>query len=71
MQKKIEGAIIDSTDMTLEKLENLQDELRKEVAETNPTDKLALVSVRQKLFNINHQILMRKLIRHKYRPTSV
>ena len=70
MQELMAGVKIDFQNMTLEKLENLRNEVRKEIAEITPDDKATLFDLRQALSSLNHQILIRKLLGNKYRSTN-
>ena len=70
MQKKLEGAIIDSTDMTLEDLENSRNITRDRISKTSLDDKQNLAILSHILLILNHRILMRKLIEHKYSGLS-
>ena len=66
MQKIIDGATVDLSKMTLEDLENSRNITRYRISQTNLGDKKKLLILRQVLLTLNHRILMRKLIEHKY-----
>ena len=57
---------VDLSTMPLEKLETLRDITRYRISQTNLGDKKKLIILRQVLLTLNHRILMRKLIEHKY-----
>lgn len=57
---------VDISKMPLEKLETLRDLARYRISQTNLGDKKKLLILRQVLLTLNHRILMRKLIEHKY-----
>ena len=66
MQKILEGVEVDFSNMTLEELENSREKLRDEIFKVSLDDKKTLVDLKLTLSNLNHQILIRKLSRHKY-----
>ena len=66
MQKILEGVEVDFSNMTLEELENSREKLRDEISKVSLDDKKTLVDLKLVLSNINHQILMRKLLGRKY-----
>ena len=61
---------VDISKMPLEKLETLRDLARYRISQTNLGDKKKLLILRQVLLTLNHRILMRKLIEHKYSGLS-
>lgn len=61
---------VDISTMPLEKLETLRDITRYRISKTNLGDKKKLIILRQVLLTLNHRILMRKLIEHKYSGLS-
>lgn len=70
MQKILNGGVeIDFSSMTLEELENSREKLRDEISKISLDDKKKLVDFRLVLANVNHQILMQNLTRHKYHPS--
>lgn len=68
MQKILEGVKVDFTSMTLDELENSRKRTREEISKVSLDDKQTLVDLKFVLSNLNHQILMRKLLGHKYHP---
>ncbi len=61
---------VDISKMPLEKLETLRDLARDRISKTSLDDKQNLAILRQVLLTLNHRILMRKLIKHKYSGLS-
>ena len=70
MQKMIDGATVDLTKMTLEDLENSRNITRDRISKTSLDDKQNLAILSHILLILNHRILMRKLIEHKYSGLS-
>ena len=61
---------VDISKMPLKNLETLRDLARYRISQTNLGDKKQLIILRQVLLTLNHRILMRKLIEHKYSGLS-
>ncbi len=70
MQKIIDGATVDLSKMTLEDLENSRNITRDRISKTSLDDKQNLAILSHILLILNHRILMRKLIEHKYSGLS-
>lgn len=70
MQKIIDGATVDLSKMTLEDLENSRNITRDIISKTSLDDKQNLAILSHILLILNHRILMRKLIEHKYSGLS-
>lgn len=70
MQKMIDGATVDLSKMTLEDLENSRNITRDRLSKTSLDDKQNLAILSHILLILNHRILMRKLIEHKYSGLS-
>lgn len=69
MQKALNGNVtLDIDSMSLEELKEARDNLRESIAKDDVAEE-CLPSLRQLLFNLNHQITMRMLYSHKH-PTS-
>ena len=70
MQKVLNGNVtLDIDSMSLEELTEARDKLRDGLSQVNVDDE-HLANLRQVLFNVNHQILMRRLYRHKHLPNT-
>lgn len=70
MQKVLNGNVtLDIDSMSLEELTEARDKLRDGLSNVNVDDE-HLANLRQVLFNVNHQILMRRLYRHKHLPNT-
>ena len=70
MQQMIDGATVDLSKMTLEDLENLRNITRDGISKTSLDDKQNLAILSHILLILNHRILMKKLIEHKYSGLS-
>ena len=70
MQKMIDGVTVDLSKMTLEKLENSRNITRDRISKTSLDDKQNLAILSHILLILNHRILMKKLIEHKYSGLS-
>lgn len=70
MQKIIDWATVDLSKMTLEDLENSRNITRDRISKTSLDDKQNLAILSHILLILNHRILMRKLIEHKYSGLS-
>ena len=70
MQKMIDEATVDLSKMTLEDLENSRNITRDRISKTSLDDKQNLAILSHILLTLNHRILMRKLIEHKYSGLS-
>ena len=70
MQKIIDGATVDLSKMTLEDLENSRNITRDRISKTSLDDKQNLAILSHILLILNHRILIRKLIEHKYSGLS-
>ena len=70
MQKLITGVTVDLSKMTLEELENSRNITRDTISKTSLDDKQNLAILSHILLTLNHRILMRKLIEHKYSGLS-
>ena len=71
MQKILEGVEVDFASMTLDELKESREKLQEEISKVSLDDKKTLVDLKLVLSNLNHQILMRNLIGHKYHPANV
>lgn len=70
MQKMIDGVTVDLSKMTLEELENSRNITRDRISKTSLDDKQNLAILSHILLILNHRILMKKLIEHKYSGLS-
>lgn len=70
MQKILDGVKVDFASMTLEDLETSRKKLRYEISKVSLDDTKTLVDLKHVLSNVDHQILMRRLLMHKHLPTS-
>ena len=70
MQKILDGVKVDFASMTLEELEASRKKLRYEISKVSLDDTKTLVDLKHVLSNVDHQILMRRLLMHKHLPTS-
>ena len=70
MQKMIDGVTVDLSKMTLEELENSRNITRDRISKTSLDDKQNLAILNHILLILNHRILMKKLIEHKYSGLS-
>ena len=70
MQKMIDGVTVDLSKMTLEELENSRNITRGRISKTSLDDKQNLAILSHILLILNHRILMKKLIEHKYSGLS-
>lgn len=70
MQKILDGVKVDFASMTLEDLEASRKKLRYEISKVSLDDTKTLVDLKHVLSNVDHQILMRRLLMHKHLPTS-
>lgn len=69
-QKVLNGNVtLDIDSMSLEELTEARDKLRDGLSKVNVDDE-HLANLSQVLFNVNHQILMRRLYRHKHLPNT-
>lgn len=70
MQKVLNGNVtLDIDSMSLEELTEARDKLRDGLSKVNVDDE-HLANLRKIFFNVNHQILMRRLYRHKHLPNT-
>ena len=70
MQKVLNGNVtLDIDSMSLEELTEARDKLRDGLSKVDVDDE-HLANLRQVLFTANHQILMRRLYRHKHLPNT-
>ena len=70
MQKMIDGVTVDLSKMTLEELENSRNITRDRISKTSLDDKQNLAILNHILLILDHRILMKKLIEHKYSGLS-
>ncbi len=70
MQKMIDGVTVDLSKMTLEELENSRNITQDRISKTSLDDKQNLAILSHILLILNHRILMKKLIEHKYSGLS-
>ena len=70
MQKILEGVEVDFASMTLDELKESREKLQEEISKLNLDNKQTLFDLKLILSILNHQILMRKLLGHKYCPNS-
>ena len=70
MQKMIDGVTVDLSKMTLEELENSRNITRDRISKTSLDDKQNLAILSHIILILNHRILMKKLIEHKYSGLS-
>ena len=66
----IDGVTVDLSKMTLEELENSRNITRDRISKTSLDDKQNLAILSHILLILNHRILMKKLIEHKYSGLS-
>ena len=70
MQQVLNGNVtLDIDSMSLEELTEARDKLRDGLSKVNVDDE-HLANLRKIFFNVNHQILMRRLYRHKHLPNT-
>lgn len=70
MQKVLNGNVtLDIDSMSLEELTEARDKLRDGLSKIDVDDE-HLANLRKIFFNVNHQILMRRLYRHKHLPNT-
>ena len=62
--QNILGIKVDTASMTLEELKESRNKLLEKIANTK--EKQSLYQLREVLMNVNHQILMRKLLGNRY-----